>query len=63
MLSWSNPNMVKKKIAGDVSYFFVYNFNRSFSEGQVPHDLKSAVVTQLLKKDGLNPNEQLSTDF
>ena len=35
----------------------VYIFNWSFTEGRVPSRFKSASVTPLLKKDGLDPDD------
>ena len=45
---------ILKKIAGDV---VVNILNRSFSKGQVPRRFKSAVVTPLLKTEGLDPDD------
>ena len=53
MQSRSSPNMDTKEDRRNVSNFLVNIFNRSFSEGLVPHGFK-IVVTPLLKKDGLD---------
>ena len=48
------PTWFFKKIGVDVAPLLVKIFNRSFTEGYVPIRFKMAVVTPLIKKEGLD---------
>ena len=48
------PTWLFKKIGVDVATFFVALCNRSFEEGYVPSYFKKAILTPLIKKEGLD---------
>ena len=49
-----------KKVSGDVACLLAHIFNRSFENGYVPSKFKNAVVTQLLKKAGLDVDDPIN---
>ena len=53
------PTWLFKKIGVDVASFLVALFNRSFEE-YVPSSFKKAIVTPLIKKDGLDADDLCS---
>ena len=51
------PTWLLKKISKAVSGLLAVIYNKSLSEGKVPEHFKSAIVTRLLKKEGLDPDD------
>ena len=51
------PTWLFKKIAVDVAPLLVKIFNRSFTEGYVPIRFQMAVLTPLIKKEGLDVDD------
>ena len=51
------PAKYLKKVSGDVACLLAHIFNRSFENGYLPRMFKNAVITQLLKKAGLDVDD------
>ena len=51
------PAKYLKKVSGDIACLLAHIFNQSFENGYVPSKFKNAVVTQLLKKAGLDVDD------
>ena len=51
------PTWLLKKVSKDVSGLLIVIYNKSLSEGKVPERFKSAVVTPLFKKEGLDSDD------